>query len=78
VLFVRADLLPAEVATAGDLARCIRWNYHQTNETAVSNAFQFAREQAWEKLVDICCRTLSVKPEQVTTQANFVRDLGLS
>jgi acyl carrier protein len=77
-LFVPSDLMPAGIATVGDLAKRIKWNYQVAPDVSSLDEFQAKRKEAWEKLVEICCRTLSVKSEQVTPQAEFVRDLGLS
>jgi acyl carrier protein len=77
-----AVALSRDAATAGSLARCImRKNYgtiFDQYKLANPNAPQSNATEVWNSLRDIIVAQLGVRPEEVTREANFVRDLGMS
>lgn len=68
--------LPDDITTVGDLARSIRWHYRNEADASARQALDAATNAAWDRLVAIICKELAVEKEQVTPEADIVRDLG--
>lgn len=71
-----ANELPDGIATVGDLARSIRWRYRYEADVSARQSLDAVTTAAWDRLVAIICKELAVAKEQVTPDAEFVRDLG--
>jgi acyl carrier protein len=67
-----AVVIPTECATVGGLAKAIL----QKNYGAISDQCQRANaEEAWTALRDLIVKQLGVRPDEVTREASFVKDL---
>lgn len=69
-----ATLLPAQCATVGDLSHAvIKLNYGINLERGPKRS----EAEIWEKLREIMVDELDIEPDEITKDAQFVRDLRL-
>ncbi|MDZ4783824.1 MAG: hypothetical protein SGJ19_26550 [Planctomycetia bacterium] len=69
--FVVADRLPLGIATVGDLAHAIKWQYYAGTDQD-EQPRSVAAQEIWNKLIAVLCDELGLKPNQLTLDANIV------
>jgi acyl carrier protein len=75
LLHFGASVVPTELPCVGDLAKCVSWRYLDDAQAVRDDA---GAREVWDRLVALFCKHLAVEKDQVTPEAEIVRDLGAS